>query len=186
MRPNISYSSLFFVFFKIGAFTFGGGWAMIALIERELVDRRAWLTRDEFLNALALSQTLPGILAVNISIYTGNRLKNKRGALAATLGTILPSFLIMLSLALFFTHQSELPVLDAIFRAVRPAVVALIVIPVLSSAKNVGLSKQTLWIPLLVAFGVSFLRWSPIRIILTIICGSLLYGWLKKRKEIIK
>ncbi len=186
MHSKITYGSLFLVFFKIGAFTFGGGWAMIAMIERELVDRKAWLTRDEFLNALALSQTIPGILAVNISIYTGNRLKNKRGAMAATLGTILPSFLIMLSLALFLTQQTNHPTLDAIFRAVRPAVVALIAIPVFSSAKSVGLTIKTLWIPVLVAVGVSFLDWSPIRIILAVIFGSLLYGWVKKRKEDVK
>ena len=94
------YWKLFYTFFKIGAFTFGGGWAMISIIEKEVVDKHKWLNKNEFLDALAISQSLPGILAVNISILTGNKLKGVRGSIAATLGTVLPSFILILLIAL--------------------------------------------------------------------------------------
>ena len=86
------YWTLFLTFAKIGAFTFGGGWAMISLIEREVVDKRKWLERTEFLDLLAVAQSLPGILAVNISVVVGDKLRSLKGAIAAALGTITPCF----------------------------------------------------------------------------------------------
>ena len=83
---------LFLSFFKIGAFTFGGGWAMISIIEREIVDKHHWIEREEFLDLLALAQSLPGILAVNIAVAVGDKLRGGKGSLMAALGTILPSF----------------------------------------------------------------------------------------------
>ena len=94
---------LFATFFKIGAFTFGGGWAMISIMERELVDKRGWLAREDFLDLLAVAQSLPGILAVNISVAVGDSLRGRRGCLCAALGTILPSFLMILAIAIFLT-----------------------------------------------------------------------------------
>ena len=85
MRSNL-YLKLFISFFKIGAFTFGGGWAMIPLIEREVVDKQNWIKREDFVDALAIAQSLPGVLAVNISILIGNKLRGLKGCLMATLG----------------------------------------------------------------------------------------------------
>lgn len=144
---------LFLTFFKIGLFTFGGGWAMISIIEREIVDKHKWLDRQDFLDLLAVAQSVPGILAVNISVVVGDKLRGGKGSVAAALGTILPSFLIILAIAIFLTPQTikENAVLSAIFKGIRPAVVALIIAPVLSSAKAAKITWRTAIIPLGVA-----------------------------------
>lgn len=144
---------LFLTFMKIGAFTFGGGWAMISIIEREVVDKHRWLAKDEFLDQLAVAQSLPGILAVNISVAVGDRLKGTRGAVSAALGTILPSFLIILCIAIFLTPDliKNNPVLSSIFAGIRPAVVALIIAPVITTAKAAHIGWRTVLIPAVVA-----------------------------------
>lgn len=148
---------LFFSFLKIGAFTFGGGWAMISIIEREIVDKHHWIEREEFLDLLALAQSLPGILAVNISVAVGDKMAGKRGGLTAALGTILPSYLIILTIAIFLTPDliKNNRTVSAIFMGIRPAVVALIIAPVLSSAKAAKITLKTVWIPLIVALMIS-------------------------------
>lgn len=147
------YLQLFTTFFKIGAFTFGGGWAMISIIEKEIVDRHHWIERDEFLDLLAVSQSLPGVFAVNISVAVGDRLKGTPAAIVASLGTILPSFLIILAIAIFLTPETikNNETLSAIFKGIRPAVVALIIAPVISSARAAGLTWKTAAIPAAVA-----------------------------------
>ena len=99
-----TYVEAFKIFFKIGAFTIGGGYAMVPLIENEIVDKRGWLAREDFVDLLAISQSAPGILAVNISIFIGYRLKGVPGSIVTALGTVLPSFLIILAIALFFNN----------------------------------------------------------------------------------
>lgn len=120
---------MFATFFKIGAFTFGGGWAMISIIEREIVDKHHWIEREEFIDLLAISQAIPGILAVNIASSIGDRLRGMKGSIAASLGTILPSFLIILAIAIFLTPETikNNRTLSAIFMGIRPCVVALII-----------------------------------------------------------
>lgn len=147
------YLQLFITFLKIGAFTFGGGWAMISIIEREIVDKHAWLKREEFLDLLAIAQAVPGILAVNISVVVGDRLRGMKGSVAAAIGTILPSFAIILAIAIFLTPDiiKNNEVVSAIFKGIRPAVVALIIAPVLSSAKAAGITWRTVIIPAAVA-----------------------------------
>lgn len=157
MREYWQYWQLFSSFFKIGAFTFGGGWAMISIIEREIVDKYHWIERDEFLDLLAVAQSLPGILAVNIATAVGDRLHGMRGSLMATLGSILPSFLIILIIAIFLTPDmiKNNHVISSIFMGIRPAVVALIVAPVITSAKAAGIGLKTVWIPLITALMIS-------------------------------
>ena len=147
------YWDLFVTFFKIGLFTFGGGWAMISIMEREIVDRHSWLERDEFLDLLAVAQSMPGILAVNISTVVGDRLRGLRGSIAAALGTILPSFLIILAIAVFLTPDviKNNPIVARIFKGIRPAVVALIVAPVITTARAAGITWKTVLIPVSVA-----------------------------------
>lgn len=146
-------SNLFLTFFKIGSFTFGGGWAMISIIEREVVVRHKWLERTEFLDLLAVAQSLPGILAVNIAVVVGDKLRGLRGSIAAAAGTILPSFLIILLIAMFLTPETitSNPTLTAIFKGIRPVVVALIVAPVITTARASGIGWKTCWIPAAVA-----------------------------------
>lgn len=175
------YWELFSVFFKIGAFTFGGGWAMISIIEKEVVDKKKWIEKEEFVDALAVSQSLPGILAVNISIYTGNKLRSLKGALAATLGTVLPSFIMILAIAMFFAQIYEHPSVIAIFNGIRPAVVALIVLPVLSTAKSAKLNRTNFWIPVASALLIWLLGVSPVYIILGVAAYSLGRRWLQSR-----
>ena len=151
------YWQLFTSFFKIGAFTFGGGWAMISVIEKEIVDRHGWIEREEFLDLLAIAQSMPGILAVNIATAIGDKIGGMKGSIVASLGTILPSFLIILSIAIFLTPETikNNRVLSAIFMGIRPAVVALIIAPVVTSAKAARLTIKTVWIPLVVALMIS-------------------------------
>lgn len=173
---------LFTTFFKIGAFTFGGGWAMISIIQREIVDKRQWIDKADFLDLLALAQSMPGILAVNISVAVGDRLRGMRGSVCAALGTIAPSFLIILLIAMFLTPDliTNNLTLSAIFKGIRPAVVALIVAPVITSAKAAGINWRTVWIPV----AVGLLIWSKWPVvsnpILYIVLGGLI-GWMHLR-----
>lgn len=142
---------------KIGAFTFGGGWAMISIIEKEIVDNHKWLPKEEFLDLLAIAQSLPGILAVNIATSIGDRLRGVKGGIVAALGTILPSFLIILAIAIFLTPETikGSRLLSSIFMGIRPAVVALIIAPVITTAKAAKLKLTTIWIPAVAALMIS-------------------------------
>ena len=174
MRSN-QYLKLFISFFKIGAFTFGGGWAMIPLIEREVVDKQNWIKREDFVDALAIAQSLPGVLAVNISILIGNKLRGLKGCLMATLGTILPSFLIILAIAIWFVQTYDNPVVERIFKGIRPAVVALIVSPVFSTAKTARINIKTVIIPIIVALSIWLGGISPIWFVMLGAIGGILY-----------
>ena len=182
-EAKVSCMLLFWTFAKIGAFTFGGGWAMISIIEREVVDKRHWLERTEFLDLLAVAQSLPGILAVNIAVVVGDKLRSLKGSLAASAGTIMPCFLIILAIAMFLTPETITGnhVLSAIFKGIRPVVVALIIAPVVTTARASGIGWRLAWIPAAVAL----LIWSKIPFlsnpILYIVLGGLV-GYLHVRK----
>ena len=176
---NNIYIQLFLSFFKVGLFTFGGGWAMISIIEKEIVDHKKWIERDEFLDLLAVAQSLPGVFAVNLSVAVGDKLRGMRGAVVAALGTILPSFLIILGIAIFLTPDliKNNETLSAIFKGIRPAVVALIIAPVITSARSAKIGWKTVWIPIAVAL----LIWSRIPVvsnpILYIVIGGVMGCW---------
>lgn len=179
---------LFATFFKIGAFTFGGGWAMISIIEREIVDRYHWIERDDFLDLLAIAQSMPGILAVNIATSVGDKVRGGKGSVIASLGTILPSFLIILAIAIFLTPETikNNRVISAIFMGIRPAVVALIIAPVITSAKAAKLKWKTVWIPLVVALMISLDLGVISNPILYIVLGGLggFFFWKLASKKI--
>ena len=128
---------LFRTFFKIGVVTFGGGYAMIPIIETEVVDRHHWIDREELLDLIAIAQSCPGVFAVNISTFVGYKLDKNRGAFMASLATALPSFLIILLIAMFFHQFQDNRIVAALFRGIRPAVVALIAVPTFRLAKKV-------------------------------------------------
>lgn len=181
-----SYASLFLTFFKIGAFTFGGGWAMISIIEREVVDKHHWIEKEEFLDLLAIAQSLPGILAVNIATSVGDRIRGTKGSIMAALGTILPSFMIILAIAIFLTPDliKNNRIISSVFMGIRPAVVALIIAPVITSAKAAKLKWKTVWIPLIVALMISLdlgLVSNPILYIVLGGLGGFLFWWLPRR-----
>lgn len=176
------YWQLFLTFVKIGTFTIGGGYAMLPLIQREVVERH-WLTKEEFIDIFAVTQSLPGIFAVNIAIFVGFRLKKRLGALCCALGTILPSFLIILAIALIFTHARENIWIERAFKGLRPAVVALIVVPCITTAKSIKLTYKQLIIPVVAALLIWQVGISPAWIILAAIAGGIIYG-LKIKKNI--
>ena len=175
------YWQIFFVFAKIGAFTLGGGYAMLPLIQREVVDKKQWISNDDFVDMIAVSQTVPGILAVNIAIFTGFRLKKNMGSIVATLGSILPSFLIILAIAMFFRQFQDNVWIRKMFNAIRPAVVALIAVPVFTTAKTVGINIKTLIIPIASAFLIWYWGISPVYIILIAGLGGLVYGKIERK-----
>lgn len=183
------YWKLFTSFFKIGGFTFGGGWAMISLIEKEIVEQRKWLSKEEFLDNLAVAQALPGILAVNISVAVGDKLRGMKGSVCAATGTIILPFLIILSIAIFLTPDliKNNTVLSSIFKGIRPAVTALIIAPVLTSAKSAGINWKTVWIPivtaLLIWLKLPFISNPILFIVLGGVIGYIVYSTLMKRKK---
>lgn len=176
-------AELFLSFFKIGAFTIGGGYAMIPLMETEIVDRRGWLDRETFLDVMAVSQALPGIFAVNMATQVGYRQRGVIGSVAAVTGNILVPVLIILALALFFRQMRGNAVVEAIFKGIRPAVVALIAVPVFNMAKTAKISWRNCWIPVAAALLIYLLGVSPTWIILAAIAGGFLYGRLQQGKE---
>ena len=148
------YWTLFLTFVKIGMFTIGGGYAMLPLIQRDVVDR-GWMTKEDFIDVFSVAQSLPGIFAVNIAIFVGYKLKKTWGGFVCALGTILPSFVIMLLIALFFTQVKDNVWVEKAFMGLRPAVVALIAVPCLTTARSIKLSYVQMIIPV----GAALLIW---------------------------
>lgn len=172
------YWNAFGTFFKIGLFTIGGGYAMVPLIEEEVVNKKKWLSQEEFIDLLAVSQSVPGVFAVNFSIFIGYKLKKFPGALSLALGTILPSFLIILSIALFFHQFKEYEAVENIFKGIRPAVVALIASPTFNMAKSAKISKYNIWIPVISALLIWLMGISPVYIIAIAGISGFIYGKL--------
>ena len=159
-------------FFKIGAFTFGGGWVMIAMMEKDIVDKHKWFTKEEFIDNLAIAQSMPGILAVNMAVLVGNKMAKKRGAFFSALGTILPSFIAILTIAIFFVTINNNPIVERVFKGIRPAVVALIIAPVFTTAKAAKINIKNFWVPVATALLITFCGFSPIMFIAL----AILYG----------
>ena len=172
---NIYWES-FRTFVKIGIFTLGGGYAMIPLIEEEVVNRHRWVSKDEMLDLIAIAQSCPGVFAINISIFIGYKLNKVRGALATTMGTALPSFMIILAIAMFFHQFEDNHVVAAMFQGIRPAVVALIAVPTFNMGKRAKLNKFTIWIPIVSALLIWLMGVSPIWIIIAAGIGGYIYG----------
>ncbi|MBQ9411393.1 MAG: chromate transporter [Bacteroidales bacterium] len=167
MEKKVSLWQIFAVFAKIGAFTIGGGYAMIPLIQAEL-SKRGWISDEELPDIVALSQSAPGVMAVNISIFAGNKLRGFKGSVAATLGSILPSFVIILAIAMFFTAFKDNPWVEKAFKGIRPVVVSLIAVPMINMARK---SCKTWWAWLIAVASlllVAFLNVSPIYIIICV------------------
>lgn len=175
------YWKMFLIFFKIGAFTFGGGYAMIPIIQNEIVNKYKWIDEDEFLDALSLTQASPGPVAVNTSIYVGYKLRKIPGALVCTLGTVLPSFIIISIIARFFTQFRGNEIIEKVFMGVRPAIVSLILAAVVKLFKSSikGDIYRKLIISLLTIVAIVFLEISPIWIVLSGAILSVIYNKAK-------
>jgi len=179
-----SLPQLFWSFFKIGTFTIGGGYAMIPLMEKEVVDRRGWLTSEEFMDIITLSQTMPGIFAANMAVHIGWRVRGVAGAVVSLLGNVLMPILIILALAIGLHSAQGNPVVEAIFKGIRPVVVALIAAPVFRMAKTAHISRYNFWIPVVAALLIWLLGVSPIWVILVAGVGGFIYGKYLEKKEV--
>lgn len=173
---------MFKTFFKIGAFTIGGGYAMLPFIQDEVVEKNEWLTTEEFVDILAIAEVTPGPVAVNTSTYVGYKLKGVKGGIVCTLGTILPSFFIILLIITSFWKYRENPVIDRMFIGIRPAVAALIFSAVYKLGKNMDLNISRVLISLITVFAVIILDISPIIIILVSAFASIGYHKSKENK----
>ena len=178
LMGGVGGGSLFTTFFRIGLFTIGGGYAMIPLIEAKIVDEKQWISREELLGRMAVAQSCPGIFAVNIAIFIGYKLRGIGGALMSTLGCILPSFLIILAIALFFRQFQDNVWVARAFRGIRPCVVALIAAPTFKMAKTAKIGWTNVWIPVLGAFLIWMFGVSPIWVIVAAGLGGYMYGKL--------
>lgn len=156
---------------------------MLPMIEREVVQRRGWIDSEEFLNMIALAQAAPGLIAVNSAIFIGWRIGGWRGVIATVLGAVLPSFFIILAIAILFQDYKDQPTVEAIFKGVRPAVVALIAAPLISMASSAKITWATAIIPIAGALLIWLGGLSPVWIILVTVLATLLYTWLKERRK---
>lgn len=177
------FFQLFYTYLKIGTFTLGGGYAMLPLIQREVVERKKWIDEEEFLNMIALAQAAPGLIAVNSAIFIGWRIGGWRGVCGAVLGAVLPSFLIILVIAMVFSEWKELPAVEAAFKGIRPAVVALIAAPLFKMAKAAKISWLTALIPIAAALLIWLGHVNPVWVILATIVLTLCTEWILKRNS---
>lgn len=175
--------TLLTTFFRIGLFTIGGGYAMIPLIEKEVVQNKKWISEKDFMDLLAIAQAAPGVFAVNISIFIGYRLRKVRGSVACAFGTVLPSVIIILLIALFFQQFKDVPLVENIFKGIRPAVVALILTPTIKLGMAAQLNRFTIWVPVISAILICGLGISPVVIIAVAIFAAILYILFKKSPE---
>lgn len=178
-----NYLELLYIFSKIGLFTIGGGYAMVPLIQKEFVERKKWITNEEFVDLLAIAQTVPGILAINMAIFVGYRLKGWKGAVATSFGTALPSFIIILLIAMFFNSFKDNETVIKVFKGIRPAVVALIAAPCFQMAKSAKLNKKTFIIPVIATLLIWLVHVSPVYIIIAGGFGGYLYGRLNRKED---
>ena len=177
-----SLFKLFATFFRIGLFTFGGGYAMIPLLQRDVVQRNGWLNSKEFTDLLAIAQSAPGVFAVNMAVFVGYRMRRVAGAVVAALGCAFPSVVIILLIALFFRQFRHIELVNNIFKGLRPVVVALIAVPVFNVARSARIGWSTLWIPVLTALLIVFAGVSPVYVIIVAGVAGLVYGKMKGGK----
>ena len=180
MEKKVSLWQIFAVFAKIGAFTIGGGYAMIPIIQDEMA-RRGWISEDELPDIVALSQSAPGVMAVNISIFAGYRLRGVKGSIAATLGSITPSFFFILAIAMLFTSFKDNSWVIKAFKGIRPVVISLIAVPMLNMAKKCCKAWWAWALAIAALLLVAFLNVSPIYIILCVLVTAFGYTYIKEK-----
>lgn len=171
---------MFIAFFKIGAFTFGGGYAMIPLIEEEVVNNKKWLEKEEFMDVLVVSQSLPGALAVNCSIFLGYKIGGLIGAIMALLAVILPSFIIIIIIAAFFMQFRNNYYVNAAFKGITAAVPMLVLVGAISLSKGLEKSIRTIVTIIVALIALTLFDIHPIIVIIV----SAIYGVIFLRKKV--
>lgn len=175
---------LFLTFFKIGAFTFGGGYAMIALLEEEVVTNKGWLTSEEILDIIAIAETTPGPLSVNASTYIGYKVGGIGGSILATLGVVLPSFVIISILSVFIIKFKENKVVEMIFKGVRSGIIVLIFNAAFRLTKKVPKEIFTYFILILIIVTTLIFNINVILMLIISACLGILYGLIIMNKKI--
>ena len=182
-----SLGTLFFTFFKIGLFTFGGGYAMIALLEEEFIQRRRWLDKDEFLDMTAIAESTPGPVAINSATYLGYKLAKVPGAATATVAVCLPSFLIIYAISLFFEQFTQLTVIANAFKGIQVCVIYLIFsagVRMLKALDKSPFATGVLAAVMLVMVGLSLAGVSVSSILLILLSGTAgVAAWLIGRRK---
>lgn len=178
--PSPSLGALFLTFFKIGALTFGGGYAMVPIIEHELIEKKKWLDEKEVLDIMALCQSLPGVIAANSANLIGYRLRGRRGALWAVLGAVIPSFLIILTIAAFLTGFRHEPLVIKAFTGIRCVVVALMLRAALKFWKKSVIDGLTGFLAVLSFIGVTAGISPFVNIVSALILGFVLYRFFPR------
>jgi chromate transporter len=174
--------TMFGSFFKIGLFTFGGGYAMVPIIQREVIDRRGWIDREEFIELLTLAQSAPGPIALNTSVFVGYKMRGYAGALAALLGVVVPAFTVILIVAIYFAQFRENIYVNAAFKGMRPVVVGMIASAALllifpHSAEGRSFIDGWSWVIFIGVLLASVKRVNPILlIVLSAVAGIVIYG----------
>ena len=171
---------LFLTFCKVGAFTLGGGYAMVPIMEKEVVDKHGWLGKEEFIDILAVAQATPGLFAMNMASHIGYKLRGVWGGIVGAMGVALPSIVAILLIAMFFQAFKGNVYVEKIFRGVRPAVVALIAAPVFTMARTARINRHNVWIPIVACVLIYLLGVSPVWIILAAGVGGFIFGKMRK------
>jgi len=177
---------LFWIFLKIGTFTFGGGYAMIPLIQKEIVDNKKWLSLEEFVDIMAIAQAAPGAIAINAATYSGYKVAGSGGALVAALAATLPSFVILLLVAVFFARFENQPAVIAFFKGVRPAIVALILAAAYSVGKTVLKSAASIGLTIVAFLALIVFNMHPIFVIILGALAGIVYYLYTKLREVEK
>lgn len=170
------YCEIFWSFFRIGTFTIGGGYAMLPLMQHEIVDKHHWISEEEFLDCTALAQAMPGVFAVNMASLTGFRLRKGWGSAAAIAGNIMMPVIFILLLAMFFRAFRDNVYVERIFLGLRPAVVALIAAPVFTLARNAKVGWRNVWIPVVSALLIWLFGVNPVVVVLAAAVGGWVYS----------
>lgn len=177
-------AELFLVFAKIGTFTLGGGYAMIAMMEEEIAIRRQYVSKDEFMELVAAAQACPGMFALNMAVFAGSRVAGNAGAIAAGLGVVLPSFFCLLLIAAFFRTFKENQYVNRVFLGLRPAVIALIAVPAIKMMKQPGMiTRKNVLIPILATILVWLAGVSPVFVVIAAILGGLALPYFRRNKS---
>lgn len=176
------YKEMFISFSKIGGFTLGGGYAMVPLMEKEVVDNKQWLDKEEFMDILVVAQSTPGLFAIDMASHIGYKLRGIKGGIVGALSVAAPSIVVILLIAMFFHAFNDNIYIEKIFRGIRPAVVALIAAPCFSMARTAKINRRNIWIPVVSALLISAFGVSPIYIILVAGLGGYIYGRSKSGK----
>ena len=171
---------MFWTFFKIGSFTFGGGYAMIPLIEKEVVENHNWLTKEEFLDILVIAQSFPGALAINTCTFIGYKIGKLPGAILGLLGVSLPSFFIIVLIAMFFEKFRSLHIVERMFKGINAAVPLLVLVAVVSLSKSIKKNLNNILIIIFTVILVVLFDINPVIIIIF----SAIYGIIYNRKKV--